>query len=525
MSPPGDIVGAVTTGYQAWFTCEGDGSEAQCIGGWWHYSPDRLKLCGPDNCGIISWPDMRPYEKTYPTAHGVQADGAQPSLFSNMDDCTILTHFRMMADAGIDTAALQRFNPTGGEGPIRNVTTPRVARAAEATGRKWYCMYDISGWANMQSELKTDWLSIMSAFACGPSYARQNGRAVVSIWGFGFNDDGHKWDPAACIEIINWFKSQGCYVIGGVPTWWREGKSDSRDNYAQVYRTLDCISPWMVGRAGKIRDLDNMYEAANLPDAKELASLGIDYQPCVMPGDLRAGDRYHGDFYWRHWYNSVRLKETGVGLGIYISMFDEYNEGNQIAPTAETKANQPPEFPHNALDEDGVACTSDYYLRITRDAREMFQGRAEVTKVRPTEPWPGRGRFNPLPFVGLRARVNGKIVCAEGGGGHPLFANRDNVGPWEQFELEYESPTCAAIKTKSGQYVCAEPHVDGQPDFTLVANRPGAGPWETFEVEQQGGGVIALKAHNGKYVQATGDGPLVAKSDAVGWWETFEVVE
>ncbi len=37
--------------------------------------------------------------------------------------------------------------------------------------------------------------------------------------------------------------------------------------------------------------------------------------------------------------------------------------------------------------------------------------------------------------VALRAEVNGRYVCAEGGGAQPLVANRTAVGPWETFDL------------------------------------------------------------------------------------------
>jgi len=71
-----------------------------------------------------------------------------------------------------------------------------------------------------------------------------------------------------------------------------------------------------------------------VPDQADCNANGIDYQPCVMPGDLSAGARSHGDFYWRHCYNMIRLGAQGL----YVSMFDEFNEGNQIARTAESAA-------------------------------------------------------------------------------------------------------------------------------------------------------------------------------------------
>ncbi|MFI6829709.1 hypothetical protein ACIBG5_21630 [Kribbella sp. NPDC050241] len=87
---------------------------------------------------------------------------------------------------------------------------------------------------------------------------------------------------------------------------------------------------------------------------------------------------------WRQFYNLTRV---GV-QGFYISMFDEYNEGNQIAKTAESGSWVPAGSGIRALDEDGTACTSDYYLRLTNDGGRMFKGQAPVTATRPTQPWP-----------------------------------------------------------------------------------------------------------------------------------------
>ncbi len=90
---------------------------------------------------------------------------------------------------------------------------------------------------------------------------------------------------------------------------------------------------------------------------------------------------------WRQFYNLTRV---GV-QGIYISMFDEYNEGNQIAKTAESAAWMPVGSGIRALDEDGTACSSDYYLRLTADGGRMFKGQSPLTATRPTAPWPAQG--------------------------------------------------------------------------------------------------------------------------------------
>jgi hypothetical protein len=383
-SPPGDVVGTISVGYQGWFACPGDGAP---IGGWWHWSRDRFQPPSPANTTIVSWPDLTDLARGYPTAYPNLGDGSPARLFSSYDQQTVVTHFGWMRQYGIDTAALQRFNPVGDEGPTRDAMAVKVRAAAEATGRKFYIMYDVTGWTAMQAQIRTDWTATMAAHTASPSYARQNGRPVVCIWGFGFNDDGRPFTPDACLDVVNWFKAQGCYVIGGVPTWWRQGINDSRPGFSGVYHAFHMLSPWMVGRASSIADLDSYYANANVGDYADCQAHGIDYQPCVLPGDLSSGHRRHGDYYWRSLYNMIRLGSQGL----YVSMFDEFNEGNQIAKTAETQASVPAGSGIRALDEDGTRCSADYYLRITADGGRMLKGQLALTAVRPTPPVPGGG--------------------------------------------------------------------------------------------------------------------------------------
>jgi chitodextrinase len=176
-------------------------------------------------------------------------------------------------------------------------------------------------------------------------------------------------------------------VIGGVPTYWRQGINDSRAGYLDVYHAFNMISPWMVGAIGTIAEADNAYTTYTVPDQADCNANGVDYQPCVLPGDVSGRQRAHGDFMWRQFYNTVR---AGV-QGIYISMFDEYNEGNQIAKTAETQAWVPTNSGFLALDEDGTACSADYYLRLTGDGGRMLKGQIALTANRPTPPTTGGG--------------------------------------------------------------------------------------------------------------------------------------
>jgi len=236
----------------------------------------------------------------------------------------------------------------------------KVRSPAEATGRKFYIMYDVSGWTNMQPEIEADWTAKMAALTASTAYARQNGLPVVGIRGFGFNDTNHPWTAAVYLDVINWFKAQGCYI--------------------DTYHAFNMLSPWMVGRIGNAGDSDSFYANVNQGDQADCNAHGIDYQPCVLPGDLSQRQRAHGDFIWRQFYNMVRVGAQGI----YISMFDEFNEGNQIAKTAETSAFVPTNSGMLALDEDGTACSADYYLRLTADGGRMPKCPIALSATRPT---------------------------------------------------------------------------------------------------------------------------------------------
>ncbi|WP_327286917.1 xylosidase [Streptomyces sp. NBC_01198] len=515
-SGPGDVVGKVTVGYQGWFAAIGDGAP---INAWWHWSANGGQAPSPSNTGIVAWPDVRDYTRTYQTGYAALGNGQPATLFSSYDQQTVDTHFLWMQQNGIDTAALQRFNPTGGEGPTRDAMTAKVRSAAESHGRKFYIMYDVSDWTNMQSDIKADWTNKMKAYTASSAYATQNGKPVVCIWGFGFADNQRPFSAAACLDVVNWFKGQGCYVIGGVPTWWRTGDRDSRPGFSDVYHAFHMLSPWMVGRIGNAGDADNFYNVATVPDLAECAAHGIDYQPCVLPGAVTLRQRAHGDFMWRQFYNMCR---AGV-QGIYISMFDEYNEGNQIAKTAESQAWVPTNSGFLALDEDGTACSADYYLRLTGDGGRMLKGQIALTATRPTKPTAGSSG-GPTTVVSFRARANGQYVTADAGGASPLIASRTSVGPWEQFDLLDQGGGNVALRAHANSLIVCADNAGASP---LIANRTSAGAWETFQLVHNSNGTVSLKAQiNGLYVTAenAGAAALIANRATAGGWEQFDLI-
>ncbi|HEX3776140.1 MAG TPA: glycoside hydrolase family 71/99-like protein [Polyangiaceae bacterium] len=377
-----DIVGKVTVGYQGWFTAAGDGSGINPP--WWHWTADR-NTPTTSNIAIKSWPVVSEFSKTYATGFANLNGGGAATLYSAWDASTVDTQIKWMQDTGIDTIALQRFGDFRDTGEARNVAAANVRAAAEAHGRKFYIMYDISGWDTFDTDLKSDWtdhiigeLHLLDSAA----YAKQDGKPVVCIWGLGYLD--HPGTPQTTQDIIDYFHQQGLYVIGGLGNDWRTatGTRWSQAGFSAVFDTLDAISPWMVGVIGNNADSDNNRTTYNQGDVTYLHGKGKHYQPCVLPGDLSGHQRHHGDFMWHQFYNMIQIGSDGI----YISMYDEYNEGNQIAKTAATSASIPAGSNFVTLDEDGTACSSDYYLRLTADGGKMLRKQIALTDTRPTSP-------------------------------------------------------------------------------------------------------------------------------------------
>jgi len=390
----GDIVGKLTTGYQGWFSAKGDPSP---IGGWVHWARGGQAPNTGGNVTFDLYPDVSEYENLYETELPPLVNGQPAKLFSSYDDQTVDKHFEWMRDYHIDNAALQRFGASASDEPNawrenRDGVAAKVKSAAEKHGRKFYVMYDTSGlpddkWAEA---VKSDWTRNIIGnlkLAESSAYARQDGKPVVCIWGIGFTDRPGTAEEA--IALIEWFKGQDLYVIGGVPTRWRTSDVDSKPGFLNVYRRFHMISPWFVGRFSGLRAADEFKEEVMEQDVLFAGNEGLDYQPVLWPGfcwvNLHAGPpnqipRLHGDFMWRQAYNAVSL---GLKTG-YVAMFDEYDEATAIAKAAET-ADLAPDGPYFlTLDADGVPVSSDFYLRLTGDINRMLQGEIPATEEHPT---------------------------------------------------------------------------------------------------------------------------------------------
>jgi hypothetical protein len=377
-SGPGDVVGKVVAGYQGWFSCKGDGSP---LNNWGHMN-------------LEMWPDVRDYAATYAGCPFYQAEKAvspfdgnlgngQPAkMFSSNSPQVMNTHCLWMQQNGIDCAALQRFGSYCKPGtPLKafhDSNAVHLMKAAERTGRKFFIMYDCSATTPVDS----DWTTTVTGslhLTTSPAYARQNGKPVVCMWGVGKSDRGAIADWVA---KINRFKSLGCYVIGGALQGWRGGADMS------CYNACDMIMPWMVGRNAAVPQ--PYFESWYRDDLAYCSTYNIDYQADIYPGTgfyntdstkpKNMIPRRHGDFMWAQF---AAARNTGV-QSVYISMFDEAQEATSIFKVAENAARIPAGSYFLTLDADGVACSADFYLRLTNDGGKMVKGLAPYVTAHPT---------------------------------------------------------------------------------------------------------------------------------------------
>jgi hypothetical protein len=116
----------------------------------------------------------------------------------------------------------------------------------------------------------------------------------------------------------------------------------------------------------------------------------------------------------------------------------------------------------------------------------------------------------------------GYYLCAEGGGGREVMADRTEAGPWEQWTVSHNDDGTVSLQAQDGHYLTAE--IDG----TVACRADVSGEWERYEIEVRDDAIVCFKSHHGTYLQAPeGGGPkirLVQVDDdppRPGEWEFF----
>lgn len=371
-----EFKGKSVAGYQAWFTASDEDF------GWVHWSNNSRPK--PGNSSFEVYPDVREYkpEALSQTDFANIGNGEPSEVFTSAE--VIDTHFKWMKEVGIDGVALQRFigdNPY----PINTSSQSKlmkVKKAAEENERIFYICYDMSSGKDENAwveSIKFDWvynIEQTNNLTTSPAYATVNNKPVVQVWGPGFTS--RVGNAAGTIELIQFLQSRGCYVIGGVPTNWRQERSDSKPGFMEAYKSYDMVSPWTPGRYKGILEVDNFKNNYLIPDKKFCDANGLDYLPVLFPGfawsTWNNGTPNHipreaGNFLWRQAYN---IKGTGLDQ-MYFAMFDEYDEGTAIMKAATDWSMIPTDYYFLTLSADGTWLSSDFYLRVAGAATTMLK--------------------------------------------------------------------------------------------------------------------------------------------------------
>jgi hypothetical protein len=389
-------------GYQGWHACGGDG---KTLSGYVHWSHINRVQPSPTDVVCDMWPDLTEFGASELFATGFTLGNGQPAkAYSCYLTNTVLRHFKWMRDYGIDGVAFQRFLKDvlidSQWAALKNTNLVNVRLGAETYGRVFFIMYDISNDdpATVISHLQTDWAYVTSTLQITNSsrYLKHRGKPLVALWGLGFNG-GLASPPADGQTMINFFKSAGCTVLGGVPYYWRTLNGDSQTNaaWAAVYRSFDVLSPWAVGRYSTEAQADAL-KPTLAADLSDCTSNNIDYLPVEFPGysahnlgggTLNGIPRNGGGFYWRQLYNAL---SAGCTM-LFGAMFDEIDEGTALYKIAPTTNEIPAFAPTNqyqffALNADGYSLPSDWYLRVTQQGQQTIHHSIPLNSILPITP-------------------------------------------------------------------------------------------------------------------------------------------
>jgi hypothetical protein len=377
------LTGKVMVGYQGWFNCEGDGMKL----GWTHWAKNRSKAMGPQNVAVDLWPDIGELtpEERFPTEFQLP-DGSRAEVFSSANRQTVLRHFRWMRDHAIDGAFVQRFANGLRSKELRthkDVVLAHCREGANREGRVYAVMYDLSGiGAGDTHQVIADWRLLRTEMKIGsdPAYQHLNGKPLVAVWGIGFND-GRAYSLKECRELVEFFRADGCAVMLGVPTGWRELHRDAtndRELHA-ICKLADVLSPWTVGRYQTTDEATRHGMTVFQPDIQWCQEHSKEYLPVIFAGfswhNLKPGaplgqiPRRRGEFLWSQF---VAAKKAGAQM-IYVAMFDEVDEGTAIFKCT----NSPPQGPSEFLTYEGLP--SDHYLWLTGAGGKMLRDEIPLT--------------------------------------------------------------------------------------------------------------------------------------------------
>ena len=398
----------IICGYQGWYSFPGDGAPTNRWRHW--FKPPSAYVTAPlaGDLMVDMYPTTDEYNTTDMKDSGIRmSDGSYAKFFSSARPNVVLKHFQWMQTHGISGVFQIRFMAglhIDADREWKTMVLRNSRRAAELTGRMFALSYDIAGSAITDAvldDLKADWIRLVDTenITQSPQYIRQNGLPVLHIYGLGFVSVNVS-DTAKVESLIKWFKSEAplqyrVFLIGGVPSRWRDLTGDSRSDPAWkgIYDSLNGIHPWHVGRWNTISSFDTFHTNIILKDSAYCATKGIRYLPTMWPGfswyNLKNGTspinqipRLGGKFMWRQAYKYAAASNINT---VWLAQFDECDESTAIFKVTAKTRDLPIDGKWLALDADaGYSVPSDHYLRLTGEAQKMFDGRIPVRDTFPT---------------------------------------------------------------------------------------------------------------------------------------------
>lgn len=386
------LTGKIVTGYQGWFSTPNDGFDV----GWKHYrSREGFK---PGACTIDYWPHTAEFDpKLLEATPFKKADGSAAYAYSSTHAGVVMKHFQWMRDYGIESAFLQRFSVATRDPKLfrrNNKVLANVRAAANATGRSYVVMYDLSGTpAGAMDSIKRDWKRLVDHMGLTKggkdrAYQHHRGKPVVALWGVGFAGENRKYTLDECMDLVKFFKDDPTYggntVMLGVPTGWRTLSRDAvRDEKLhEIIRLADIVSPWTVGRFRTIDQVGGHADKYWQPDQAWCEQAGLDYMPVVFPGfswhnlkgaKLDAIPRQGGHFLWAQYAALIEGRSTMI----YQAMFDEIDEGTAICKVD----NDPPVGASPFLSY--APQPEDHYLWLVGQAQRMLREPATLSRTLP----------------------------------------------------------------------------------------------------------------------------------------------
>ena len=393
-SENGTLSGKVMFGYQGWFGHPNDSSPRPHF---WHWR-DLLKT--PSTIpGVESWPDMREMNRDEKYSTSFQyPNGDMAPVFSSGNRHTVHRHIKWVRDYGLDGVFIQRFHYELQDGAVkkfRDSTTIFVKEASEKYGRLFAIMWD---GINDADGLIEDWKYLVDELKVteSPAYLRHNGKPMISLWSYTFYDyaEQHELD-----KLIGFFsnsadeKYRASIKIGVNDNWFSRG-----EDWKSLFRKVDVISPWSVGRFANNSSYENNYKPNQfLPGKKFCDDNGILFMPVIWPGfswsNLKQNGKTNeiprngGNFAWTQAQGAISSHvET-----IYLAMLDELDESTSWFKQAENASMSP--VPNDSifwlnLDADGHTLPSDWYLRVAGKMKKALTQSISINQALGT---PGEG--------------------------------------------------------------------------------------------------------------------------------------